>query len=135
MAKMQLDISGKGWSIMEEQVTTMDVTFEERTIDDRIAKINALYRLSLMDLGYSPDEHLENIDLWRLEHYQTRASAQFLLKVMDLYYHMDEMERRIFYTEILEKGRHYHWWWLEFEVRRDYALSCVDVYSQISQSF
>ena len=121
---------------MEEETTTVDVTFEEKTIEDRVAKINALYRLSLMDLGYSPDEHLENVDPWRLEHYSDRATAQFLLKVYDLYYHeLTPTQRRIFYTDVLEKDRHYHWWWMEFFIRKDYAKACLGTYGKLTQSF
>ncbi|MCH3909919.1 MAG: hypothetical protein LKF58_02490 [Bacilli bacterium] len=118
-----------------EETTTFDVCFQENSIKDRITTLNALYRSSLIELGYSPDEHLENLDSWRLFHFRDDAAAVLLTRVVDFYEGLSSMEKKVFYTDVLEKGRHYHWWWMEFLGNKEYTKTCVSTFNKILNYF
>lgn len=118
------------------ELESVEISFARNNPYEKSLILNALYRHALMDLGYSMDEHIENIDLFRLFSHENLASSKFLLKVRSFYEDsLTPLEQRIFYTEVLEKGRHYLWWWFEYANPKEYALAAACLREKIARSF
>jgi len=118
------------------EIESVEISFAKRNPYEETLILNALYRHALMDLGYSMDEHIENIDMLRLFSHMNLASSRFLLKVMSFYSNaLTPLEQRIFYTEVLEKGRHYLWWWFEYANTKEYALAAHCLREKIARYF
>jgi hypothetical protein len=110
--------------------------FEENEVRERWILLNALFRSALLELGYSPDEHLENVDRARLLSKLSLASSRFLLRLWDFYSDgLNPLEQRIFYTEVLEKGRHYMWWWFGDAIQREYCKAGRSLGKKIDRYF
>jgi hypothetical protein len=112
-----------------------DIMMTTESPEKKILLVNAIYRYCLIDLGYSPDCHLEDIDVLRLRWKQSYASSKFLQKVLRFYDSLPSYEQRYFYTEVLERNRHYKWWWIEYGSHRLYELASYEVKSRITDAF
>lgn len=108
---------------------TLDVLFDKTDAQGQFGLFNALYRKALIDIGLSPDTHVYDLKFQFLARRGT-ASARFLL--LSLYYYLDlcKEERRIFVNDVLERGRHYRFWWLEFHTPEEYSELKRSFYSK-----
>lgn len=97
--------------------------------------VGAIFRQSLINLGYSPDAHVYDIinDYFRYE--VGSASNRFVRKVKDFYDSLDDFRRRIFLCEFLERGRHYPFWWLEFTTKKEYLNKLRDMKRRLNKAF
>lgn len=84
-----------------------------KTVSDRSKTLKRRYRRSLLALGMSPDTHIFDLDYDWLCYKNTRES-RFLREVVDFYLELNEVESRIFVCQVLERGRHFPFWWLGF---------------------
>ena len=71
------------------------------------------YRHALAEVGLSPDSHVFDLNYDRLLD-QGGAEGAFLADVVDFYLELDDFSAKIFLFQILEKGRHYPFWWLSY---------------------
>ena len=111
------------------------VEFPRVTPQSSVSLLNTVYRYALMGVGHSPDFHLYDLDRIYLRH-KGNASAVFLLRVLDFYsFDLDDMERRIFICDCLERGRHYPWWYYEFLPTRFYSVRRRTVYQKVVSHF
>lgn len=115
---------------------SLDVTFPKMTPETKAQLVRSLYRQALIDIGYSPDYHLYDIDKSYLSHKQDRASGAYLQEIMDFYEKsLSPLEQRIFICDCLEDGRHYHWWWMEYcdsyRFYRGFSLVLMKIYQSI----
>ena len=92
-------------------------------------EVRAKYRKSLLFIGKSPDYHIADLSLYYLYGLKGSRAKQYLIKVRRFYEALNESDQRIFVYEVLEKKRHYLFWFLgedwkpgEFERMRDRVL-------------
>ncbi len=101
-----------------------DVIAIDLKLNDRNAVmglLGAMYRQALVEIGYSPDEHVYDLDRdFLMRHKDDSLSVQFVLQILDYYESLPDFGRRVFLCECLERGRHYNWWWLEFMDPKNY---------------
>lgn len=90
--------------------------------------VGALYRQALVEIGFSPDAHVYDLERGFIERKSKKAlAARFVLLVMDFYASLSAIRKKVFLCDFLECGRHYRFWWLEFFDRRDYRLALISV--------
>ena len=97
---------------MESEGLPVALIFPDR--ESSIEILRAAYRQALVEVGHSPDFHIYDLDSNFLVHKQNLASGRFLLKLYWFYLLQDDLSRRIFVSEFLERGRHYRFWWFEY---------------------
>lgn len=97
------------------------IKFEKKNMSERnkALMIGSFYRQALIECGYSPDFHIYDLKKEELALKKTPAS-QFLISVIDHYNTLDGLEKAVFVSEILERGRHYRFWWLSFFNEEDW---------------
>ncbi len=117
---------------MEEGIA---VRFSNLSVRDRALMVGAVYRQALIDVGYSPDYHVYDLDRSFLRRHDNLAAARFLLTVSDFYRSLPSIERRIFLCEYLEFGRHYRFWWLEFMDFRGFSKRAKDLLAKAAKTF
>ncbi len=93
--------------------------------------LRAMYRHALQHLGYSPDAHVYDLRDGELAR-KLGASSLFLRLILHRYNSLDKEAQRYFLIEVLEKGRHYRFWWLAYytpdeyrKYRKAWALRCL----------
>ena len=104
---------------------------KETTIEECIehgAHIRKRYRACLLEVGKSPDYHIYDLTLKELRGMRASDAKRFLLKLVAYYLNLCDEEKALFVREILEKDRHYRFWFYdtsfpaaEFERRRNNA--------------
>lgn len=78
--------------------------------DPVCAKLKRKYRLSLIELGKSPDAHVYHCDEEYLDRHPCQASS-YLRRVKRFYDGLDPFKKRVFLSECLEVGRIYPFWY------------------------
>lgn len=117
---------------MDERIA---IYFPALSMRDHALLVGAVFRQALIEVGYSPDYHIYNLDSSFLFRHQEKASAKFLLMVRDFYRSLPDYEKRIFVCEYLEAGRHYPYWWLEYMDFRGFSKRSHDVLAKASKTF
>ncbi len=97
--------------------------------------VGAIFRQALLDLGYSPDSHVYDVDDDYLLYEKGTASNDFVSRVRSFYRSLSPFKRRILVCDYLEKGRHYRFWWLEYADEREYAKNCHEVVQRLKEAF
>ncbi len=77
------------------------------------------YRDSLKESGYSMEAHIEDLDIERLR-WKGTSSSKFLIRLAHYYHLLPLVLKRIFKAEILEKGRYYEYWWMQFHTKSEF---------------
>ena len=95
-------------------------------------RINRRYRACLLKVGKSPDYHIYDLSYEFLRYLKPSKEAKFLLRVKRFYENLNDKDKDIFVAEVLERNRHYPFWFLgekyrngEFEKRRAGVLAEV----------
>jgi len=99
--------------------------------ESSIEILRAAYRQALVEVGHSPDFHIYDLDSGFLVRKQHLAAGRFLLKLYWYYLQLDDLKRRIFVCEFLEKGRHYHFWWFEYCDIALYSAKKSEVFNRL----
>ena len=96
---------------------------------DRAETIRTRYRACLLKLGKSPDYHIYDLTYAFLATAKPTVYARALAKLKHFYDDLDVEDKPIFVNEVLEKNRHYPFWFMgegyrrnEFETRREELL-------------
>jgi len=97
---------------MESEGLPVALIFPDR--ESSIEILRAAYRQALVEVGHSPDFHIYDLDSSFLVRKQNLAAGRFLLKLYWFYLLQDDLSRRVFVSDFLEKGRHYPFWWFEY---------------------
>lgn len=74
----------------------------------------ALVRRKLLEAGYSPDAHVENLEAPYLESRATSKAASFLVELRSLLFALCPLDRLFLVMEGVERGRHYPFWYYPF---------------------
>ncbi len=82
--------------------------------------VGSVFRQALVEIGYSPDRHIYDLDREYVHRRSECAAGAFLEKVIGFYDSLPIEERKIFLCDCLERGRHYVWWWYECFDRHSY---------------
>ena len=105
-----------------------------KTLQDCIDYADAVrkkYRISLLSIGKSPDTHIYHLSEERIDGFGHKRERLFLKKVLAFYAGLLPKDRSIFVAEVLEKHRHYPFWFMEdyrekeFVRRKDSILKKV----------
>ena len=86
------------------------------------------YRECLMAIGKSPDYHIYDLSIEWLRALRGSSSRDFLIQLAYFYWSLESLDQTILVYEVLEKKRHYRFWFLgidfaegEYE-RRKYGV-------------
>ena len=82
--------------------------------------VGSVFRQALVEIGYSPDRHIYDLDREYVHRRSECPAGAFLEKVIGFYDSLPIEERKIFLCDCLERGRHYVWWWYECFDRHSY---------------
>lgn len=111
------------------------VFFPHMSGKDKMSLLGAVYRQSLVQMGYSPDCHVYNLDAERLRRKKPAVAASLLLEVFEYYKSLKKNEADIFQFEALEYGRHYKFWYLTYYDRTTFTRICNRVFESASKKF
>jgi hypothetical protein len=114
---------------MESEGLPVALVFPNR--DTSIEILRAAYRQALVEVGHSPDFHIYDLDSSFLVRKQNLAAGRFLLKLYWFYLMQEDLARRIFVCDFLEKGRHYHFWWFDFCTTDQFCQTKSEVYRSL----
>lgn len=90
------------------------VSFPSQTPLDRSLILGELYRQSLIEVGYSADAHIYDLDYLFIAHKRATAATRYLFDAHSFYLSLPDFERSIYVCQVLEYGRHFRFWWLMF---------------------
>lgn len=113
----------------------MEIKFPHLGERSKSYLVGAIYRQSLIEVGHSPDYHVYDLEKGFLERKRSLVAGEFVERVYDFYYSLNDLERRVFLCECLERGRHYAYWWLAICDQKKYSRILHDVYRKTSSSF
>lgn len=103
--------------------------------DPVCAKLKNKIRLSLMEVGKSPDAHVYDVDDGFLEAHPSPASS--FLKAVKLFYDkLDSFKKRVFLSECIEVGRIYPFWyygWMSDPIYRRERKSVIAAFKEAFQ--
>lgn len=97
--------------------------------------LGALARQALIDIGHSPDFHIYDLDREELVRKSHLTAGRYLLDLYDFYMSLDPLDRAVFVSEVLERGRHYRFWWLSYFEPGEFLPALRNVYSLASSNF
>lgn len=97
--------------------------------------VGSVYRQALVEIGYSPDRHVFDLDREYVGRCRGTAAGQFLENVIALYDSLPNIERKLFLCDCLERGRHYVWWWYEWFDRKTYSRMSRLVQDKVRRRF
>lgn len=89
------------------------------------------FRACLLSIGKSPDTHIYDLTFEKLEGRGNEKERLFLQKVLRFYLDLLPKDKQIFIAEVLERYRHYPYWFYEnyrdkdFVTRKDSILRKV----------
>ena len=92
-----------------------------KTIEDCLLHaddLRAKYRACLLRLGKSPDYHIYNLTFEFLNGSKRRKEVAFLLKIRRFYDALPEKDKPIFVREVLERNRHYPFWFYDADYKK-----------------
>lgn len=98
----------------------MEITFPKMKERDYLLVLGAAVRQALIEIGYSPDEHIYDVDKDFLLRHQDKVAARFILRVREYFDGLTVLEQLSFLNDVLEYGRHYKFWWLEYLDSKQY---------------
>ncbi len=85
---------------------------------ERADELRRKYRAALLKVGKSPDYHIYDLTIDFLTSLKESREKRFLLKVKRFYMGLGERDRGLFVREVLEKDRHYAFWFLGEHFKR-----------------
>ncbi len=89
------------------------------------------FRSCLLLIGRSPDTHIYDLTEDKIKGRGYARERTFLIKVLQFYLNLSDKDKDIFVAEVLERYRHYPYWFLEdyrdkdFVARKDSILRKV----------
>ncbi len=84
---------------------------EKKNEKNEIADFTKWFRQTLLEAGYSPDAHLSQLTPVYLFTRVKNESVRRLIKIRLFLEGLSETERRVFVNDILERERHYPFWY------------------------
>jgi len=112
------------------------VSFPCQTSLDRSLILGELFRQSLIEVGYSPDAHIYDLDYDFIAHKRETASTRYLFDAKNFYYSLPEFERSIYLCQVLEYGRHFRFWWLIYTAdKAKYLRAYANVLRKMERAF
>ena len=106
-----------------------------KTIQDCIDYADAVrrnYRASLLAIGKSPDAHIYDLTLESIQGRNLLRQRLFLEKVLRFYGQLNPKDKAIFIAEVLEKHRHYPYWFMEDFREKDFARRKDSILRKVS---
>ncbi len=97
----------------------------------RMERMKERYRNALLSVGKSPDYHIFDLSTGFLEHLKDTRAKRYLFSLRSFFVGLDQEQQRIFVMEILERGRHYPFWYLEEYTRREYAQKLMALVAEV----
>lgn len=79
---------------------------------EKAKRIKSHYRACLIRVGKSPDYHIYDLRYAFLSHLRDSQAKRYLLRVKRFYDGLSDDDKAIFVAEILERDRHYPFWYL-----------------------
>lgn len=113
----------------------IDIEFVNLSLKDRSLLLGALYRQSLIHIGMSPDTHVFDIDY---DYLSSKGSiqAKFLMDIIDFYLELDDFQSKIFISQVLEHGRYYPFWWMNYLKKEDdYKRLYIETLKRVDSHF
>ena len=104
---------------------------------DQIARLLGItYRKALIELGQSPDCHIYELGSQDFYLPSTSSKSYRLLEAIKAFYlSLTDFEGHIFVNDILERGRHYRFWYLYGYNRKDYQRTKRRLLQRIVEDF
>ncbi|MCR5348160.1 MAG: hypothetical protein K6E59_00930 [Bacilli bacterium] len=96
----------------------MKVIVDIQTLLVHADEVRLRYRKALKAVGKSMDYHVYDLSYSFLASLRACPEAGYLLRVRRFYDALDSCDRMIFVNEILEKDRHYRFWFMGQEFRK-----------------
>ena len=90
------------------------------------------YRTSLLAIGKSPDTHIYDLSLEGIKGRSNPKERLFLVKVLRFYDGLFPKDQDIFVAEVLERYRHYPYWYFENYRDSDFAKRKDNVLKKVS---
>jgi hypothetical protein len=114
MKNLREKSSKTAYSIVEGRKEKMEAEIKiiNQSPFDRTLILGELYRQALIEIGYSPDTHVYDLNKDLIEHKSHLMSARYVLDVIRFYESLNEFDRAIYCCQVLEYGRHYNFWWM-----------------------
>ncbi len=113
----------------------IDIEFVDLSLKDYSLLLGALYRQSLVQVGMSPDTHVFDLDYDYLSS-KDSIQAKFLMDVIDFYLELNELESKIFICQILEYGRYFPFWWMNYLFEeKEYKRLYLDTLKRVNSHF
>ena len=114
----------------------MERYFIDRNCLTNIHSFRHRFRDSLRSLGQSPDLHIYEIDGETLYFSKHGPSLDFVISVIDFYNKLQSnLLKKIFVTEIIERGRHYPFWHYGVMETSLYKEQVAAVYDKFVHAF
>lgn len=113
----------------------IEIEFVDLSLINRSLILGALYRQSLIYLGMSPDTHVYDLDYDYLSS-KDSIQAKFLMDIVDFYLSLNELESKIFVCQVLEYGRYFPFWWMNYlKEENDYKRFYHETLKRIDSRF
>ena len=77
-------------------------------------QISALLRKAYVGVGKSPDTHIYDLSDYSLSFCPRNPERDFVRKAMVAYSKLNEIEKRVCIYDLIEEGRHYRFWFMQF---------------------
>ena len=90
------------------------------------------FRSCLLAIGKSPDTHIYDLTPKILEGRGFPKERAFLLKVLAFYEELLPKDKEVFIAEVIERYRHYPYWFLEDYPEKDFAKRKDSVLRKVS---
>ena len=98
-----------------------------RTLSDSLAyaeKLRRKYRESLIAVGKSPDYHVYDLTVAFLSSLRPCTASRCLIAVKHFYDSLGVRDQAIFVNEVLEKDRHYPFWFMDGRFAKNEYEKC-----------
>lgn len=110
--------------------------FAPKNVIDSITRFKDKFRKTLMGIGKSPDAHVYDLNQESLWFVKSEKDRKFLFSVVRFYNDLsDDLDKKIFLTEVLERGRHYPFWHYGLLETPDYRQRLASIYKKLDAKF
>jgi len=116
-------------------VVELEITLPNLTAKQKATVLGAVYRQSLVEVGHSADFHVYDLEQDLIERKRNLAAGKFLMIAKKYYESLEGIKKKIFLCEILERGRHYPYWYLPYADSKSFSRLSSSVYKAASKVF
>lgn len=116
-------------------VEEIEVTLPYLTAKQKAFVMGAVYRQSLVEVGHSADFHVYDLEQDLIERKGNLAAGRFLIMTKKFYESLEGIKKKIFLCEVLERGRHYPYWYLPYADGKSFSRLSSSLYKTLSKAF